>query len=334
MRLAYIAPHHSPSTELGLDPHTLILTRALARLGMSVEVLATRALPGLAPLAQRREAIEGVGVTWVNATGPVAERDWALAIDAFLDREGPELVHFESLPGSGALVLEAISQRGLPVVHNASDMERLSVNAKCLSADLIPFDPADREAQARDAMAHELLDQHPELGQHMGHVLPAQVDDAFWEKLQGILSGEETPGLVAARSRVDRWLDQAQAAYRPLTGRYANSRWLSQALSKETQTRVEHVVPGVDVSQFQRLPAPHVGTGVIRFGYLGDLDKASGVHLLIDAFRGMAGKAELRIFGTGGNRMHVRTLRANAERVEARWYGGLHAADRVHAMER
>jgi glycosyltransferase involved in cell wall biosynthesis len=334
MRVAHIVSGFSPSSSSGLDQHTLALTQALVRLGVGVEVLVSRNMPGLAPLAQRREMMEGVGVTWLNGGGTAEERDWSLAIEAFLERECPDLVHLETMPGAGNLVLEVIQRRGIPVLHNAWDMERVAKNAKALAVDLMPFDVSDMDARARDRLAQVLLAQHPELGQHGGHVLPAQVDDAFWEKLQELLSGVETPALTAALGRVDAYDSQTMKSYTAFSGRFAASRWLSRTLSQVSGARVEYMAPGVDVARFQKLSAPHAGSGKVRFGFMGSMDKASGAHLLIDAFCGMAGKAELRLFGASEDRLHLRTLRANAERVEARWYGAVEGEDRVHAMER
>ncbi len=312
----------------------MALTRALARLGLGVEVLTSRNSAGLAPMAQRREIIEGVGVTWVNGGATAVERDWALVAAAFLDRESPDLVHLENGQGAGTLILDEIEKRGIPVVHSAWDMGRLVMNGKALSADLVPFDVADQDAHARDQVVQKLLARHPELGQHGGHVLPAQVDDAFWEKIQGHLSGAGTSALIAAREKVDDYHLAALDAYRSLSARFASSRWLSQTLAQISGERVEHVAPGVEVSKFKGLAAPHAGRGKIRFGFLGSMDKAFGAHILIDAFLGLADKAELRMFGTCDDRMHMRTLRANAERVEARWYGAVDSEDRAHALER
>ncbi len=334
MRVAFIVPGFSPSSSSGLDQHTLALTQALVRLGVSAEVLATRNSAGLAPMAQRREVVDGVGVTWVNGGAAAVERDWALATGAFLERETPDLVHLESMQGAGTWILAEIEKRGIPVIHNAWDVGRVAMNEKALAADLMPFDVANQDAHARDQMAQKLLAGHPELGQHGGHILPAQVDDAFWEKLQGYLSGGETPALEGSRKRVDDYRSAALKAYGSMSGRYAASRWLSRTLAQVSSERVEYVAPGVEISQFQSLIAPHAGRGKIRFGFLGDMDKASGAHLLIDAFCGLADKAELRLFGTCSDRRHMRTLRANAERVEARWYGAVDSEDRMHAMER
>lgn len=333
MRVAFIVSEFSPSSSSGLDQHTLALTQALARLGVGVEVLASRNMAGLAPLAQRRESIDGVGVTWLNGGMNAVERDWSLAIDAFLERERPDLIHLENMPGPGNMVLETIQQRGVPVIHNAWDMERVAKNAMALSADLMPFDVGDQDAHARDQLVQELLVRHPELGQHQGHVLPAQVDDAFWEKIQDLLSGEDVKGLDAARGRVDGYRTQAVQTYGAFSGRFAASRWLTRAMHSISDARVEHVMPGVEVSRFQGLSAPHAGSGKIRFGFMGSMDKSSGAHILLDAFCGLAPKAELVLFGTSEDRMHLRTLRANAERVEARWYGAIDSENRVTALE-
>ncbi|MDF1838252.1 MAG: glycosyltransferase, partial [Planctomycetota bacterium] len=261
------------------------------------------------------------------------ERDWSLAIDAFLERETPDLVHLENLPGPGNLILETIERRGIPVLHNAWDMERVAKNGMALSADLMSYDVADQDAHARDQMVQELLARHPELGQHQGHVLPAQVDDAFWEKIQELLSGDDPQGLDAARGRVDGYRSESIKAYGGFSGRFAASRWLTRTLNSISGARVEHVMPGVEVSRFQGLAAPHGGDGKIRFGFIGSMDKASGAHILLDAFCGLAPRAELALFGTSEDRLHLRTLRANAERVEARWFGAIEGQDRVTAME-
>ena len=334
MRVAFVTSGFSSASPRGLDQHSVSITRALQKLGLQVEVFAPRSIPGLAALAQRREIVDGIPVTWLNEGAQASDQDWAQALLAFVERESPSLVHLDWLPQDGLAAVEALTSRGIACLHHGHDYSGLGEDRRALSGDLRSFDGDDWEARARGVLVRAVLDQHPALGKHDGLLLPDLVDKAFWEHVQQLISGPEAVGLDAARDGVHQFLERSRQAYQACHARFCNSEELGSQLESTLGATVDCVKPGVDLAAFAGLVPPRAGRGPIRFGYMGPLEKASGVHLLMDAFAGLEGRAELRLFGSGEDRPYLRLCRARAQEVGARWYGTLEPGDRAQALDR
>ncbi len=339
MRLALLSPEFSPRSPWGVHQYHWQLAQALQAQGVQVEVWAPRDLPGLAPMGQRRVQRNGIGITWVSATQEATASDWEIAFRAFLDHEAPDLVHFLWLPegaqqGRVESLVSLARERGLATIYHAQDYGALGRDAMALAADTQPVDADDWEARARTRLVQDLLDQHPALGEHGGHLLPNQVDQEFWRRLQFLLGGAQPPGLESAREAVQAERAQRRQAVQGMHARFANSKELAAELENLVPATFDVIQPGVNVATYAKLAAPVAGHGPLRLGYIGPMEMCQGVHLLLDAFEGLGSRAELRLFGSGSNRRYLRTLRARAQEVGARWYGDLAGEDRVHAMER
>ncbi|HPF14443.1 MAG TPA: glycosyltransferase, partial [Planctomycetota bacterium] len=334
MRIAFVTARFRPDSPKGHDQHTVSLVKALKLLGLEVEVFAPRDIAGLHPLAQRREEWHGVGVTWLHGGEQASPVEWAQALDAFFERESPDVVHFDTMVGDGIALAEVVRTRGLASLVHLNDYRTLGQDARALGADLVPYDAEDMEARARGLLVDRLLDQHPGLGRHGGHLIPELVEPPFWEHLQALLHGPEAEGLEAARDEVQTYRERSARAFESWSARFANSRWLSAYFEEVLGTSVDGLLPGVERSTFAGLVPPRAGRGPVRFGFVGEMDKASGALLLLDAFAGLDGRAELRLFGSGDDRLFMRILRGHAQEVGARWYGAPEAGTRAQIFDR
>ncbi|MEZ5973376.1 MAG: glycosyltransferase [Planctomycetota bacterium] len=186
---------------------------------------------------------------------------------------------------------------------------------------------------ARGVLVGRLLAQHPALGEHHGTLLPNSSMGP-----SGITCRTFSPDLKCrawseARRTVRETAERSRGALTQVHRRVADTPSLAERLERWVGAPVESLTPGVARAEFEKLAPPRTGHQPIRFGFVGTMDKASGLHLLLDAFEGLEGKAELCLFGSGDDRLYLRTVRARVQEVGARWFGALPNGDPVRAME-
>jgi glycosyltransferase involved in cell wall biosynthesis len=166
MRVALVAHGLPPHQRGGVESHTAALARELARAGALVEVFVPRVFAGLTPLAQRREerhpgehgyAVTAVNVGAVDDPAEDGERRLAEAFGAFLDRERPDVVHFEHLSVLGADAIQEAQRRGIPTIFVAHDWWAVHDDTRLVLPDLTTFEPGDLEAEARGRLAARWL---------------------------------------------------------------------------------------------------------------------------------------------------------------------------------
>ncbi|NOT29353.1 MAG: glycosyltransferase, partial [Planctomycetes bacterium] len=196
MRICQVVHGFPPVERTGVENYTLGLCRALARAGHRVEVFVPRRDPGLAGLALRREERDGFAVNWITHNNALANPREALlvpelksAFAAFLERERPEVVHFQHLIKLGIGLVEVARTRGLPTIYSAHDYYPICHRYTLLRPDLSLCDArADSRACARCDLALAHLNAQPGLGDYQTGVLPAQLSAPAWDALQDILS--------------------------------------------------------------------------------------------------------------------------------------------------
>ena len=329
MRVALVVHAFPPSGTHGVENHTEAFARALVAAGCSVEVLAPRTLEGFARGSQRREERDGFGVTWLQVEPSSSERECVDALRGFLERERPEVVHFQHLLGFGPDALRVPGELGMACVHTAHDFHPAHETWTLMRPDLVPFACGDDEAQARTLRAQGLLDKIPALGDHHGTVLPGQLPEAAAATLAAILSGERDEGLEEARARVRLRSQRFRDAFARADARLATSRALALDLTAALGRAVEVQPSGVDTARFAQLDPPRdpASGAPLRIGFLGGLLKHKGVHVLLDAFAGLQVPAELHLHGSSHDRAYTRWVRARAAEVGAVVHGGYRQAE-------
>ncbi len=334
MRICLVVHGFPPVERTGVENYTQGLCRALARAGHRVEVFVPRRDPVLADLALRREERDGFAINWITHNHPPAGPREALlvpelkgAFAAFLDRERPEIVHFQHLIKLGIGLVEVARARGLPTVYTAHDYYPICHRYTLLLPDLTRCDArADARACARCDLALAHVNAQPDLGDHQGSVLREQLAPPAWDGLQAILTGRTPPpeGLATAeeqRAELDRLRAEAYAGIDLVL---APSRHLIGELERGgfPRGRIEHQPYGFDNEDLAGLPRARVEPGrPLRFAYLGGMSKHKGVHVLLDAFALLRGRAELSIWGDSSDRAYVALLRKRCGEVGAQWRG-------------
>jgi len=339
VRIALVVQGLPPHSSTGAAWHAAALADALAELGHGVELVASRPLPGLAPLAQRREQRGSWAVTWIHAAPPAggsAAEELAEAFGAFLDRERPEVVHFESLAepgpalgrgrgggGIGPLAVEQAKRRGLPTVGYVHDFHLASECPVLLRPDLGDLPLGDRDAEVRAALARAALAELDPRSAESGLVLADELPEAARARLRELLAGSLPSPSAAETTRVAvrTSLERKRAAFAALDARFASSRTVARRLSSVLGRAVDWRPLGVRAAPPRASAQPDAGRRAVRFAYVGELDKAGGLHLLLEAFSRLEGAAELAIHGDSPDRPYVGAMRERALEIGATWGG-------------
>ncbi len=322
MRVALVVQGLPPFAASGVEAHSAALARALVAEGAVVEALSLRRLPGLAPLAQRREEREGWAVTWINVdpAAPPSEVERADAFTAFLERERPDVVHFEAVRDLGLEAVLALDGLCLPAVYSAHDWFAVSDQTLLLDPSGSPFEPGGRDREA--AMAVDLQRLH-EAG------LDPQAEFALSEE------GFEHPA-AETHSPPQAWrrrLERKKAAFSLFSARFAASKSTARRLSATLGRAVDWRAPGIDAQSFEGARFRRRG-GSVRLGYIGPLGRASGVHLLLEALGELEVEGvETVIHGDTDEREHLRTLRRRARELGVTWGGPYRVEDLPALLE-
>jgi glycosyltransferase involved in cell wall biosynthesis len=344
MRICQVVHGFPPVERTGVENYTLGLCRALARAGHRVEVFVPRRDPQLADLALRREEHGGFAVNWItNNHAPESPREALLVPElegpfaAFLERERPEVVHFQHLIKLGLGLVGLARARGIPAVYTAHDYYPICHRYTLLRPDLTRCDVrGDSRACARCDMAVAHLNAQAGLGDYHAGALREQLAPEAWSTLEALLADRlEEHGLERAafdaaseqRAELDR---QRQEAYRAFDLVLAPSRFLIEELVRGgfERARVEHAPTGFANEDLAGLPPPRPDPKrAVRFAFLGGLAKHKGVHLLLDAFARLPGGAELAIWGGSSDRAYGELVRRRCGEVGAQWRGPYERAD-------
>lgn len=343
MRVCLVAHGFPPHELAGVENFTAQLARGLAAAGNVVEVFVPRRRPDLANLSVRREERDGYGVHWLTVNSGPSDPAEALEppghaeqFEAFLDRVQPDVVHFQHVFRVGAGLIEVAAERGLPIVYTGHDYFPVCHRITLLRPDLTRCDTiGEPERCARCDLTLGLLNECEELGDyHMGAFasdLPAATAARVAATLAGDRDGsglhanewtaaeERRTGLDRRRSElfgaVDRFLCPT---------RFLAERLVAGGVRRES---LQHLPYGIDTAVLADVPRPapeEFGRRPLRFGFVGSLTKHKGVHVLLEAFERVAGRAELVVHGDSTDRSYVEAMRRRAEAVGARLPGAFH----------
>lgn len=346
MRICLAVHGFPPFERTGVENYTRSLAGALAARGHAVEVFAPRRDELLPHLALRREQRGPWAVTWVAANVPPRSPEEALdppgmaaRFGEFLDRERPELVHFQHLYKLGTSLVTQAEARGIPTVLTAHDYWSVCHRYTLLRPDLTRCETlGDPSACARCDLALARLNARPELGDYQMGALPEQLDEDDLRALRALVDGDAagagvSEGELAAAEERRTELDRARlAAVRRIDRVLAPTRFLADRLGEGGVPREKlRVLPyGIDTSALaavKRESPVRRREGGLRIGYFGGISKHKGVHVLLEAFRGLGRGAELVVHGAGSDGAYTRLVRAAASEAGARVSGAYDAPD-------
>ena len=349
MRICLVAHGFPPEERTGVENYTAALAAELVRAGHWVEVFAPTRTARFGDLAMRREVFsEGYGltrITLLHAPGSPAEAldppGVAERFSEWLDRERPDVIHFQHVIKLGLGLIEAAHARHIPVVYTAHDFYPICHRYTLLRPDLsICPNPMGQDVCARCDLAAAVLNAEPGLGDYQMGVAPADLPAPTAARLAGVLDGD----VVAAgafhpdeweRARHDRaTLDaRRREVFAKVNLCVVPSALMGEHMATSGMSRVEYIPYGIPSSDLTPLrnTAP-VGRGdVLRIGFIGGLSKHKGIDVLLEAFgllmRAHPAAASLAVYGYSSDKVYVANLERRAREVGATWKGAYTRAD-------
>jgi glycosyltransferase involved in cell wall biosynthesis len=340
MRIALVVHAFPPGSSTGVEVYVEALARALSGRGGEVEVFAPRRDSKRAALSQTREEREGYGVTWLALDSREEDEDRrrarpgaSAAFGRFLDREQPDVVHFQHFLGLGPELVDEARERDRPTLFTAHDYYALSNEYTLLAPDLSPVDASDLEAQVRCRLARGVLD--CALSAHDGFLVPGLAPPELVEDVRAMLRGELPPTArledratalgdeLATRAEILSRIDHLEAPTRFLAERLA-------AGTREVSVRAQ----GIDLAPLSALAPPQLpGDKPLRVLYLGGYYEHKGVHVLLDACKGLGDSVQLRLRGCAGTSGYLAHLREGARACGAELGGTFERAELPGLLE-
>jgi glycosyltransferase involved in cell wall biosynthesis len=343
MRICLVSHGFPPEERTGVETYTQALAITFAAAGHGVEVFTVHADADQADLALRRELRpEGFGLTRI--TSRRAPRTPEEALDPpgiaarfgdWLDRERPDIVHFQHVIKLGLGLVEEARSRGIPAVFTAHDYYGLCHRYTLMRPDLgVCAAPAAEGACARCDLATAVLNAVEGLGDYQMGVRPDELGPRDRARLVGTLDGDpvadggfhegEWEAALERRAALDA---RRRKVFQSFDLRLSPSAFLADRLMEAGTGPVELLPYGIVANDLEplRSEAPAGGADKLRLLYIGGLAKHKGVEVLLDAFELLEseapGKAELVVYGYSSDHVHVAALEARAQAVGASWRG-------------
>ena len=310
MRIALVVHKFPPSSLGGTEVYTQNLAGELAARGHQVAVFYRAELTGVATPGQEWEQREGFRAlrVWrgfdLATASPIAKyvdtfhnQDIAARFERFLDEVRPDLVHFQHVMWLSYLMIHAVKAHKLPSLLTLHDYWFLCANSQLVWPDQRTCEGKQMGLNcARCALAQARLPGSA--------LLRPLVAPAFWVR-DALVRG--------AAFDADRWVAPS---------RFLISRYVREGFPAARFTCLEN---GIDVKGIQsHAQQPNAG-GPLRFTYLGSLAWQKGVHIAIEAMRGIpASQATLTVYGDQATFPdYARSLAASADSSNTQLRGPL-----------
>jgi len=316
MRVLHLVHGFPPRSTAGVEVYTARLAGAQAQGGDDARVLtAVHDLGARTGTVRRRslgelpvfELVNGCDHPGFEAT--YADPDVTRGCAAVLDEVRPDVVHVQHLQNLSVEIVEQARSRGAVVVMTLHDhwlscprdglrmradgtlceVVDHEVCARCLGDSPHVVPPAQRRLQvaARFVGAGGLL-----------HVLHDAAPHSADRVLRLLRRLPRRGPLLEARD-LDRRAAHLRAALDGLDAVVAPTRFVARTARRfgVHESKLRHIPHGVDLAPRLRSGPPR------RFGYVGGLSAHKGVHVLIEAFRSVAGE-DLRLQVHGDPAVH------------------------------
>lgn len=344
MRVVLVTARFRARAPFDLTSQVRSLAPALARAGAEVEVFCgVGDEAGLPAFSQRRaEVIDHVGgkatfgVTTIALGGlepgglgldaaPVDfEERLAEGFGGFLDRERPDVVHFERLDVFGTPLVREACARNIRTVYCASDTWPAHDRASMLLPNLEPFELGDGEAEARALLVEAEFGVRPLPGAALDEAQARRVRHLLTEPLTEL---EDVARLREASEAVEHSRGTKRAALSAVDRRFATTRLLAKNLSATVGRAFTFRAAGVDTSLFPAPDAPREVPETPRLVALGDTSPEGGVDVLLEALstlesETMALRPVLVLECSDAGRDAEVARRAQELEVETRWTRG------------
>jgi glycosyltransferase involved in cell wall biosynthesis len=308
MKILQVSHGLPPKENAGVELYTYYLSKALAGLNHRVHVFCREEAPEKEEFSVSVEEYQGLGVTRVvnNLTrvwDPKIFYDnpfFDLAFQATLDREKPDLVHFQHIIALSARLLQISRERGIPVVLTLHDYFLLCHRVQLLKGNeqLCGGPLYGLECASCIESLSPPCDLRTRLFLRLKDILPFPM--IKWTKRFFIPPKYlEDRGYEAFhRYRfIYEILKIPQAILTP--SHFLRNYFLKYYRSIESKTFVNPLGVFPEGGAFLSQRKPLMEGKEVRFCYYGNILPSKGVHVLLNAFKSIPeGKAKLTIYGS------------------------------------
>jgi len=312
MKIAHVIHGFPPHSNAGAEIYTYKLALAQARTEQ-VSVFHRVGYPNIDEYSLWREERDGLDIWPVNnnlsscdsfedtyTNPPVAQ-----AFCGFLDAVRPDVVHIGHLTLLSTLIVEELARRGIPTLMTLHDYwlicprgQLLDKNLKtCRNPSTGPCDECQELQLAITETSRKAFNIHRKVttALHLGDDfmrVPLRWLYLWITRRRGQKEGTDlTHQVERRREHMKAICDRVGLLIAP--SNFLREQYIRFGVSPE---RIVYSDYGFDIApfrNFRRKPSEK-----IRFGFVGSIIPSKGLHVLLDAFRGIdADRAELNVFG-------------------------------------
>lgn len=290
MRLLNVVHQYPPEHAGGTELYTRSTSLELARSGHEVSIFYRRDAPGFG-LEHRDDQGVDLWAAWHGVASPTrrflttfGDPDLAGAFERVLDTSRPDLVHIQHLMGLPVQLIGLVRRRRIPLVVTLHDYWWVCSNAQLLTN------------------FGQQLCGGPRAWLNCGRCALARAGfDSLWPGAPALVP------FLAIRARMLR--DVLLSAGRVIAPTHFVRDWY--AAHGIPSGRLQVLPHGIEPPSTPS-PASRPG-GILRIACIGGLSPSKGVHILVEAIKGLAGRAELWIAGDeSADPSYSRALRARA----------------------
>jgi glycosyltransferase involved in cell wall biosynthesis len=313
LRILEVAHGFPPFDTAGAEVFAHGLSRALRARGHDVRVFHRVSDPARPEYAVEHAQVDGLPVVRINNTFRDSRRFEDIyrndRIDAafgqYLDRFRPSVVHFHHVTCLSTNLIAVARSRGIPAIYTLHDYWLICQRGQFLKTDLSICGGQDDGAcvkclawplhlsRAAARIAPHLTTTGLTMSSRSGATLKRWTKRAY-----RFYAAAVPPARAAARAKVGARMDHVRAMCAQVDVFIAPSQFLRRKFVDFgiPEERILHSPYGFDTSYYTAPRAP--GEGALRVGYLGTWIPPKGVHVLIEAFNGIADeRASLHIHG-------------------------------------
>ncbi|MFO7664851.1 MAG: glycosyltransferase, partial [Chloroflexota bacterium] len=229
--------------------------------------------------------------------------DW---IDQFLTNIQFDIVHVTSVHSLGVGALRSVSRSGTPLILTLMDFWFVCPNAQLIRSDGALCDGRTTAWQCQSC----LMAQSGFFREIQKIPVPELVQSLYWGSLSKLPSLSSKRGMRGMLLDIDERKQILQEALAIPDHILAHSVFVKEIFELNTANPVTLLEHGIDLAWLKNYHGK-TNFNKVRFGYIGQLSRAKGIHVLINAFNQsqLASKAILRIWGdTTRDPAYVRLL--------------------------
>jgi glycosyltransferase involved in cell wall biosynthesis len=291
MRILFITHFFPPGRNAGTENYTLGLAKAFTKRGHEVQVLCAEDWEsgdsywnGVSNEYYDGIPVHRIHLNWSKADNPnkvlydsLPVEKW---LDQFLGEQKFDLVHVTSTMTLGIGVLRSVNRAGIALILTLMDFWFICPSVQLLRSD---GNLCDGDTSAWECLSCLLENSNwyrsfkklpvPEAIQSKPLEWLSRVNMISKQRgLRGMLlnMAERKEELIAALSLPDRIL--------------AHSKIVQQLFGRNVSVRVDLLRNGQSLPWQGQFP-PKASSSLLRFGYIGQIEKIKGVHVLIEAFQ-------------------------------------------------